>query len=197
MKKTILSFLAVVSAAIVLATGVDNFGPPNIVGVNPIQTVSVTITNLIPAVITNTVTFPYPFPQIPVIQYFQTSTNAANFTITNTITTTNITTVSAATNETITFVATVPYQRVQYGTLGLGTFISGAVAYTNTFAPPYGVVPTVLISGGGSLQATNGGGWLTSVTTTNFVLTTGNTNQIFYWFSFGPALNPGANVPTY
>lgn len=181
------------------ATGTYNFGPAQIVSQNPVQSGVITQTNQLPALYTNTATFPYPFPSstLPITGYvYNYSTNAANEPLTNTWTTTNVTIVSVATNTTLAYQAFQSVARVQTGILGLGSFLSGSTTYTNTFATPYVATPVVQLTGSGAGAGTNYGVWASSVTTTGFIVTTGNTNQIIYWGAIGPTALPGINVPT-
>jgi hypothetical protein len=205
MKKTfsIVAALCLVSilAGIALATGFYNYGPTQIVPQNPVQPnagyMSVSQTNTLPAVYTNIITFPYPFPSntIPITGIVQNlSTNAANEPMTNTFTTTNLTIVSVATNTTFIAQAYMAVPRIFAGYLALGAFISGSVTYTNTFPTTYVQIPSVVVSGSGTgTNVLN----VSSITTSNFVITAaGSTNQTFSWQSFGYAGLPGVNTPS-
>jgi len=197
MKKLIILSVLTLATIAAIATGTFNFYPPNIVGSNPSQSGSIVTTNAIPATFTNTVAFPFPFYTAPVMTFVVQATNAANNPLTTSITSTNFTVTSGNTNATILWTAYIGYPRVQTGIDAAGSIIGGSTTVTNVFNPPFATTPTVNIEGSGALYATNAGVWASSVTTSNMVISTGNTNQIIYWGAFGQTLNPGYNVISY
>ena len=128
--------------------------------------------------------------------YLTTSpTNALPFT--NTVTATNfIITIATSTNAGVFWVASPVATRVQYGTIAGNTFLGASpTTYTNTFATPFVYTPSVVVSGSLLPAATNNMAVVSSVSTTSFVLSTGNTNQTFYWQAVGPCATRAATGP--
>jgi len=197
MKKLLLLISLTLATVVAIATQVWNYYPPNIVGSNPSQSGTIVITNQIPATLSFTNTFPFPFYTAPVMQFVVNSTNAQNNPLTTTITSTNFIVSSGNTNASIFWTAYIGYPRVQAGINAAGAMVAGTTAVTNTFPVPFATVPVVNIEASGGLYATNAGVWASSVTTSNLVITTGNTNQTIYWGAFGVTYQPGYSVITY
>lgn len=186
MKNKILSILSVLAllatAQVVKATGN--------VGVDPVQTGSLTFNVSTGFYITNQ--FPFAYTTPPVIQLSAGTTNAVP--ITNIfVTTTNFAVSSNATNPAaqINWVSFVGYPRVQTGT----NAIQASLLLTNTFSPAFAFLPIVQITGSITNSFINGIPCVSSVTQSNFVIQFGNTNQVIYWGALGVSASPGSYNP--
>lgn len=183
MKKLTLSLCAVLVSLPVLATGT--------VGVDPVQTGSLTFNATTGFYITNT--FPFTFTTAPVMQFFAGTTNATP--ITNILsTTTNFAVSVNATNPAsqVNWIASVGYPRFQNGS----NAVQASLLLTNVFATPFAFNPVVNISGTSTNVVTGGGApAISSVTPTQFVIQFGNTNQIIFWEASGICLTPGTYNP--
>lgn len=157
------------------------------VGVDPVQTGSLTFSASTGFYITNQ--FPFPFTTAPVLQLFAATTNAVP--ITNIfVTATNFAVSVNATNppSQVNWQAFVGYPRVLTGTNAL----TGGTLATNVFSTPFAYLPIVQLQG----QSTNSTGvvGLISVTTSNFVLQSTST-QTAYWGALGISASPGSYNP--
>ena len=192
MKKITSIFCIVFAAyALALATGITTIAPVNVNTPNPTQgPFSFSSTNQF----TNVVTFPIPYPTniIPIVTVASSGTNA----FTNVVTSTNVTISSGPATNVYFYTTTWPYTRIETGTIGFGAIVSGAVTYTNTYSPPFTTTPVLDIAAQGSLFATNSGAWVVTNSPTQFIIQTGNTNQIIQWGAIGQATSPGVNVPS-
>jgi hypothetical protein len=142
-------------------------------------------------------TFAAPFTTTPVVITY--NLLAASTVSALTVTTTNfvvtVTNAATPTNGSVSWQAYLPSPRLQYGSNTGAT--SGSTTITNTFNPPYYSAPAVVVTGSVLASATNNYPAVTSVTTTNFIISCGNTNQTFYWHAVGPGYSPGAATITY
>lgn len=134
---------------------------------------------------TNVITFSPAFTTTPIVQVFGSVTNASP--ITTTVTSSNLTIVVSSTNLSVAWNAYLGYPRVQFGT----NAITGGTPLTNTFTTPYAFAPVLSVEG----STTNGIG-ITSVTPTNFILTSAATQNLS-WAAIGQAYAPGAQNVTY
>ena len=92
---------------------------------------------------------------------------------------------NVATKAAIAWTASAVATRVQYGTLGPGG--GTATTLTATFTSPFISTPVAVAVGSVSPGATNNGVAITTLSATNLVVTTGNTNQTVYWQAIGPS----------
>lgn len=179
MKKFLSTFAIVAVTLAVFATGP--------IGPNPPQSGVVTFSG--PSVQTNTVTFPYPYTVLPALILQAQTTNATP--LTNTvITLTNFTLEVATSNVLVNWTAYAPYPRVESGTNALTAF----TPVTNNFNPVYVYAPILNVEG--SSTNNNAQPAITSVTSSNFVVSAAVT-QTIYWGAFGPAYTPGTSTVTY
>lgn len=159
------------------------------VGVDPVQTGSLTFSVSTGFYITNQ--FPYSYTTPPVVQLAAGTTNAVP--ITNIfVTTTNFAVSVNATNPAsqVNWTAFVGYPRVLTGTNAL----TGGTPSTNVFTTPFAFAPIVQLTG----ASTNSIGVvaLISVTSSNFVLQS-TTTQTAYWGALGISSAPGSYNPNY
>lgn len=139
--------------------------------------------------ITNT--FSTPYSTIPVVQLTLVTTNASP--VTNLfVTTTNFAVGVNTTNSTVAWAAFKGFPRVQTGTNAVQTL--GKI--TNSFATPFFYQPIVQVTGS-TTNAVSGVINVTQVTTTNFVVQFGDTNNILYWGALGICTQPGTSTVTY
>lgn len=188
MKKKIISLFSVV---VLLAASPLAFATGG-VGVDPVQTGSLTFNVSTGFYITNQ--FPFAYTTPPVVQLSAGTTNAVP--ITNIfVTATNFAVSVNATNPAaqVNWTAFVGYPRVQTGT----NAIQGSLLLTNTFGTPFAFLPIVQITGSITNSVINGIPCVSSVTQSNFVIQFGNTNQVIYWGALGVAASPGTYNPNY
>lgn len=179
-------FKKLLSIGVGLCIGVSAFATGS-VGVNPPQNGTLNFTNGIPG-ITNS--FAYPYTVAPVVTLYAISgTNATPLT-NNFVTTTNFAVTlpaNASTNGVVYWTAAVGATRLQAGSIA---FNSGTVTTNVTFPYAYAVTPSVVQLQGSVLgSATNSSPVVTAITTTNFTISAGLT-QTVYWEAIGTVANP-------
>jgi len=157
--------------------------------INSPLTGTVNFTNGGPQAITNV--FEPPFTYAPAFNSYLNSANTNALPLTNTVTATNFiiqiaSNAGAGTNATVYWTANPISTVLQYGSFGPGD-LTGSTTWTNTFSPPYASTPVVVATGSALAGATNNYVAITSVSTTAFIVTSGNTNQVIYWQAVGPA----------
>lgn len=183
MKTKLSAFLAVVLLAVNSAFGTGA------VGLNPVQTGTLTFTTANGVYITNA--FAYPYTTVPIVQFSLVTTNA--FPVTNVaVTPTNFIVSANTTNSTISWVSFVGFPRVQTGT----NAIQAQLLLTNTFNTPFAFNPIVQLTGSGT-NIVKGTIAVSSVSPTNFVIQFGDTNQVVYWGALGISATPGSYNPNY
>lgn len=187
MKKLFLSFCAAV-ACVAIA---DTAAATGSVGIDPVQTGSLTFNVSTGFYITNA--FPFSYTTPPVMQCFAATTNAVP--ITNIfVTTTNFAVSVNATNPAaaVNWISSVGYPRIQAGT----NAIQASSLLTNTFTAPFAFNPVVNISGSTTNYLSGPGlACISSVSPTQFVIQFGNTNQVIYWSAIGVSVTPGSYNP--
>jgi len=160
------------------------------VGVDPVQTGTLTFNVSTGFYQTNQ--FPFSYTTPPIMQFIALTTNAVP--ITNVfVTTTNFAVSVNATNPaaSVQWTASVGYPRFQNGT----NAIQAQLLLTNTFAIPFAFNPVVNITGSTTNTGPQGSACISSVSPTGFVIQCGNTNQVFYWEAFGVCVTPGNYNP--
>lgn len=177
---TVVGLMALASS--VYATGA--------VGINPPQSGVLNVTNT--GIVSNTVTFPYPYQSVPVMRFFSDTTNLTpiiNAATNSTVTSSNFTlnAISSVTNGSVAWQSFIGTPRIQ-----AGVSLNTATLATNvSFPAPYAFPPVVVIT---SMQ-TNSAACVIAVTTTNFTFqcNQASTNQ---WISFGISPLPSESANT-
>jgi hypothetical protein len=183
MKKTLSIFALFALAAECFATGP--------LPINSYQSGFINFTNGGSA--TNVYTFPVGFTYPPAVSLFLVSANTNALPFTNTVTTTNFTTiinttVNGATNATIAWTATPCSVFEQWST----TVNTAGVATNVAFPVPYVYPPMV----NAQPNSTNGFVAITAITTTNFTLLS-NIAMTNYWNAIGEVVTPGTQPATH
>lgn len=178
----------ILSLAIAFGLVVDCMATGSI-GVNPPQSGVINFSASTGLIITNPFTFSYQ-SQPAVTVSSANGTNDLPFTVSGVTLTNFIVTVSSGTttNASVAWQSFPAYPRVFVGTNVLGV----GVLVTNTFPVPFVYPPVVQLAD----SITNGDAAATTVTTTNFVITVGPAETV-YWGAFGNCYVPGLNTITY
>ena len=181
----------IISLVALMALAVNCFGT-GAISVNTPQTGSLSFTTNGSAFTSSTNLFSPGFTYPPAMSFFLVSGPTNALPMTSTVTATNfILSINTSTNATVFWSAIPASALIQAGSQPFSTSTTNV-----TFPTAYAYAPTVILTGNVLGSATNAYPVVTAVTTTNFTLSAGIA-QTIYWQSFGEAATAGTQTVTH